>query len=290
MPARSLSVFVILLAGALLAGCQKDRLEIVPPGDGTWEGALEFSDRASAEAAASILRSRLGALGVRFTVATEGRVVETHLEGFHRAATPMLRHLATTRGMVGIHRVREGSAFAQWFESASEETTKELGLRRGADGALSLISDSEESLERAMTDIRSVPGSILPEHMLALRPPTRGLPKWELFMLHKRPELERDSIESAKLTQDPIGTAIEITLTSDGAKTFHDLTKTMIGKRVAVALEGRVLTAPLVRDPIAGGVFRIESGSTEPPLAHVQGELWRLLLTLDPFPGEARPL
>ena len=50
---------------------------------------------------------------------------------------------------------------------------------------------------------------------------------------------------------------IMITLTEAAAQRFHKLTGAMIGQPLPIMLDGKELMAPLVREPIAGGVLEI---------------------------------
>ena len=51
--------------------------------------------------------------------------------------------------------------------------------------------------------------------------------------------------------------SILITLTGEGAKKFAELTKSSIGKRVAIVADNQVLSAPVVRQEISGDSIQI---------------------------------
>jgi len=51
--------------------------------------------------------------------------------------------------------------------------------------------------------------------------------------------------------------SILITLTGEGAKKFAELTKSSIGKRVAIVADNQVLSAPVVQQEISGDSIQI---------------------------------
>ncbi|MCK5294854.1 MAG: protein translocase subunit SecD, partial [Arcobacteraceae bacterium] len=55
---------------------------------------------------------------------------------------------------------------------------------------------------------------------------------------------------------------ISFTLSSFGAKVFGDFTSKSIGKRLAVVLDGKVFSAPYIRERIGGGSGQISGGFT----------------------------
>lgn len=53
------------------------------------------------------------------------------------------------------------------------------------------------------------------------------------------------------------GPAVEVTLTPDGARAFAKFTRGAIGKTVQLLVDGKVVSAPVVREPIEGGSVTI---------------------------------
>jgi preprotein translocase subunit SecD len=58
---------------------------------------------------------------------------------------------------------------------------------------------------------------------------------------------------SGSSTQVSQGWQIDFTLTSDGAKTFGDVTTRLVGKQLAIIVDNVVISAPTVQDAITGG-------------------------------------
>ncbi|MEO6201929.1 MAG: protein translocase subunit SecD [Nitrospirales bacterium] len=83
------------------------------------------------------------------------------------------------------------------------------------------------------------------------------------YLVKKDAVLIGDVLQDARVTigdfNDPI---VSITFDSKGAREFDELTAANIGKRMAVVLDGKVYSAPVIRDRISGGRAIIEGTFT----------------------------
>ena len=59
------------------------------------------------------------------------------------------------------------------------------------------------------------------------------------------------------------GFQISLTFTSAGTKAFADLTRKNVGRRLAILIDGKVLSAPAIRAPIPGGKAVITGSFTK---------------------------
>ena len=76
----------------------------------------------------------------------------------------------------------------------------------------------------------------------------------ETLLLQKEPLLTGDRLTNASVAFDQYGQPIvEFQLDSDGAKAFDRVTYQNIGKRIAIVLDGKVHSAPVIRDRIPNG-------------------------------------
>ncbi len=83
----------------------------------------------------------------------------------------------------------------------------------------------------------------------------------ENFLLEKESVLTGDRLMNANVAFDQYGQPIvELQFDSDGAKVFDRVTFQNIGKRLAIVLDGKVHSAPVIRDRIPNGRAQI-SGS-----------------------------
>lgn len=73
-----------------------------------------------------------------------------------------------------------------------------------------------------------------------------------------------DSLTAAEATRDPQNNepAVSITFDSAGAERFARLTRENTGKQFAIILDGEVISAPVIREPILGGTSQISGGFT----------------------------
>lgn len=83
------------------------------------------------------------------------------------------------------------------------------------------------------------------------------------YLIHQIPILTGSQITDARVafnkSNQPI---ISFTLNSFGAKIFGDFTAKNIDKRLAVVLDGKVFSAPFIRERIGGGSGQISGGFT----------------------------
>tara|TARA_B100000989_G_scaffold299025_1_gene292119 strand:- start:2051 stop:3595 length:1545 start_codon:yes stop_codon:yes gene_type:complete len=80
----------------------------------------------------------------------------------------------------------------------------------------------------------------------------------------RRVIISGDNLVDAKPQMDNINnqTVVSFTLDRLGAKKFGKATKNGIGKRLAIVLDNKVISAPVIRDVIAGGSGQISGGFT----------------------------
>jgi preprotein translocase subunit SecD len=88
-------------------------------------------------------------------------------------------------------------------------------------------------------------------------------PTGDIFYLHNEVLVDQFDIESAAVVTQQGRPAVELILTSDGAKKFEKLTAQNVGKRCGMVVNGKLLSAPIIRDTIAGGRAIISGIFTE---------------------------
>jgi preprotein translocase subunit SecD len=123
-------------------------------------------------------------------------------------------------------------------------------------GSIALAADSSPFELRAVADAATDETS---EHSLAQR--DGGA---ETVLLHSAVLLDRTALKGAALEHEPDGTPrILITLTGSGAARFGDITTKHLGKRLGIILDGRLHSAPVIRDTILGGSVALSGRFTE---------------------------
>lgn len=79
------------------------------------------------------------------------------------------------------------------------------------------------------------------------------------YVVRKQIELTGERLENAVASFDSTrgGYVVNMKFDGLGARKFGRITKENVGKRFAVLLDGKVITAPVIREPIAGGNAQI---------------------------------
>ncbi|MFC1476867.1 hypothetical protein ACFL6L_00195 [candidate division KSB1 bacterium] len=75
----------------------------------------------------------------------------------------------------------------------------------------------------------------------------------EVFYLHNEVLLSNADVESARVTQGQYGPQIELVLTAAGGTKFAEATKNNIDKNIGMVIDGKLMSAPLVRREITDG-------------------------------------
>jgi preprotein translocase subunit SecD len=84
----------------------------------------------------------------------------------------------------------------------------------------------------------------------------------ESVRVMERPSLTGDYIQDASMQYDNNSPVVSFSLNKAGADIFGDLTEKNVGKRIAIVLDGTLISAPVVRDTISGGAGVISGNFT----------------------------
>lgn len=86
--------------------------------------------------------------------------------------------------------------------------------------------------------------------------------QYELYYLHRLPELTGEHVQSARSFRDETTGRhdVSVIFSPVGARRFEALTRATAGRRLAILLDGVVNSAPVVASAITGGKARITSG------------------------------
>lgn len=116
-----------------------------------------------------------------------------------------------------------------------------------------------------LLDETATPGAgPAPPGVMFLRPenPRPGDP--EVYPVRRRVEVEGANLTDARAAQDSrTGEwVVNFTFDSTGARRFAEITRNNVGRPFAIVLDERVLTAPVIREPITGGRGQISGNFT----------------------------
>jgi SecD/SecF fusion protein len=101
----------------------------------------------------------------------------------------------------------------------------------------------------------------------------------EELVVKVRPDLLGDRVRKAFPTYDEQGWGVALQLDREGANLFGQLTEAHVGKRFAIVLDGRVQSAPVIREPIYGGHASITGDFTEEEVRNLASVLENPLQT-----------
>lgn len=108
--------------------------------------------------------------------------------------------------------------------------------------------------------VAEAPNATTKEHQLPHR--HGGTP--ETVLLNSAVLLDHQALKSVKAEQeDQGGYRILLEFTKEGAKQFGQITRKNIGKRLAIVLDGKLQSSPLVHEAIEGGSAAISGSFTE---------------------------
>ncbi len=86
---------------------------------------------------------------------------------------------------------------------------------------------------------------------------------WRTYVVHSRPGITGDYLTDAQVAQNrdlPSDYYVTMTFDPKGAQIFEKLTDEYTGYRMAIVLDGKVNSAPVIQEKIGGGTARITLG------------------------------
>ncbi len=154
-------------------------------------------------------------------------------------------------GEMAIHKQGKDHIIVQLPGVTDRERALEI-VGRTAHLEFKVVSDNTEDLKKALNN-ESVEGYEL-KHMEA------GRGGGEPILVEKNAVLTGDLLVDAKTEFSSSGFGepyVSLTFNSKGADLFSKVTATNVGKRLAIALDGKIQSAPVIREPIPSGRAQI---------------------------------
>jgi preprotein translocase subunit SecD len=98
--------------------------------------------------------------------------------------------------------------------------------------------------------------------------------KWRSYYLHRTAELTGTAIRDSQVIYDPTTNRPEVLITFNGygARRFGDLTSKNIGRKMAIILDERVTSAPVIQSAITGGRSTITLGGGDAKILQREAE------------------
>lgn len=224
---------------------------------------VRLVEEGDAARALQLLRAQLGSSddGVEMAVFNQGpdSSIEARVSATHLA---VLRRAAAAQSVEVVRRripARDRRAVTIELTADSHVLVRAVGVR-DPEQLRRLVGTTGRLTFHTVRD--DLAADRLPSNaMLALPHPASH---WGPEVLVRRPSLGGEHIARASLATDTYTGEFVVSLTFDreGTRRFCRLTREQTGKRFAVLLDGRVLTAPLINEPICGGTAQISGNFT----------------------------
>lgn len=153
-----------------------------------------------------------------------------------------------------LRQAEEALGIAQPTPSSPPESDKKLETASPESEAVGKTETGEGKEEKKEEVVKPIPS--FPEGYEYKTLSERG--KVENFLLEKQPVLTGDRLMNANVAFDQYGQPIvELQFDNEGAKIFDRVTFQNIGRRLAIVLDGKVHSAPVIRDRIPNGRAQI---------------------------------
>lgn len=159
------------------------------------------------------------------------------------------------------------SEYGEMAEQIQEQTEQQEAMLKGVESSEDLLRLALQESGTAM--LPKVDDYVLCFYLEADKddPNARELPFADgeaPFPVEPFPCLTEEAIHSATLVKNPDRDfpRIEVELTESGAKLFAEITRRSIGKRMAIVVDGKVVSAPAIRSAITAGKAVLEGGFT----------------------------
>jgi SecD/SecF fusion protein len=134
--------------------------------------------------------------------------------------------------------------------------------------------------DRLITQIREGTNLMPPGYRIETQTQTNeGQQIEEELLVKVRPDLLGDRVRKAFPTYDEQGWGVALQFDREGANLFGQLTEAHVGQRFAIVLDGRVQSAPVIREPIYGGHASITGDFTEEEVRNLASVLENPLQT-----------
>ncbi len=135
-----------------------------------------------------------------------------------------------------------GGEHTDWYLTGPDRPTLETYLREQGDKlrALAIPDDRQVGYEHVE------PSS-----------DARGIPYWRTYLLERTVRLSNRDIERASPFDDPNTgrPSVRLDLADAPARAFGELTGTIVGKKLAILIDGRVISAPIVAAAVDRGII-----------------------------------
>lgn len=224
-----------------------------PGGDGSGPARLEE--------AAAVVRRRLHRMNRRAEViVAEGRLRVVLAPGVPARMLAGLPALLGKPMRIGFHEVDDHALC-----SAGRDLPHPVRLEDDGNGCSAVTAD-RASAQAAVQALQAR----LPSHLTAAaEPPKRPGEAWRVLAL--RPAaMGGEAIADARASRSEGNPAVMLEFTPEGAPALKALTRRLVGRRLAITMDDRILSAPYVTAAIPDGRMQITFGTAQDPAVQLE--------------------
>lgn len=278
------AVAIPAIACALVAGGVFTNLGPRPfAGEGTFE-VVVVSETGHASEDAVTIRTRLEALGVDADVRPQGdRRLAVRLDGVRSAAAVLGAVLPPRR--LAFHLVAADQ------RPLGPDGIDVPGLRTGSDddGSPIWIGPTAESLAPIALRVAPSPDRIVAiecREAQGIEAPAECSP----WLLEAPPILtDADVAEASVQIDESLGTPnVSLAFSAVGAARLADVTGASVNRKLAIVVDGRIQSAPVIRERIGGGRAQVTMGGSDASRAFAEAQALAAALSAGSLRGDWR--
>jgi hypothetical protein len=274
------------------------------------EGGVRWTARAPAGQGATvepILAARAAAYGSNSQVSRDGDLLTVEIVGVGERLDEARSALLARKGLA-LYRVLdedEQSAAALMSFADGDPAAHELQVEQrpetwqGQEGdqhvASFLAAPSCEALTAYLDGLRTRAPERLPGAGLRLlleplpaRPDSETPGSCRTYLVRDAALLDQRHVAASQLIIDDATARplVHVTLTDEGRRLFAELTREATGHKVAIVVDQRVASAPVVMEPITGGQLTITPGGGDPRTVQADAQALVSVLASPALPVE----
>lgn len=187
-------------------------------------------------------------------------------------AEPSIQMLGSNRIAVELPGIKDPERAINLIKKAGQLEFKIVNDSIKESEIAQMISDArkqnnlpEDFSEKTIAKLNEVlkpklPADTILAFELQIDPVTKktigGLP----YIINRKAEVTGEMLKDAQVDVQSNEPYVKLVFDAQGAKLFGDTTSANVGKRMAIMLDGNVMKAPVIREPILGGTAQITLG------------------------------
>lgn len=177
----------------------------------------------------------------------------------------MMALCRTTEQAAADATARVTAAYDSWFSEKAMANTRDCYLQAGDRATL------EQYVEAHAAEIALGADQTILYEELAPAPGKHGS-TWRTHVINRTAVLTGAHVRNAYVARSPESNEpdVRVEFDDDGRRLLSLMTRENIGTKLLMTLDDRVLSAPLIRDEITGGVSSIALGDVDPAEAEEQ--------------------